>query len=164
MPVVRKVEGVFRRGAIIIITPTSAVITVTTVGFGPGRSIIQQVMLETVVLRPAERAGESQLEIVTPRQLGVPHHVMPHIVLPFLEKRPGGRAVQPTHPCASGRRKEKNGIEHLVDAPHGRRVGVESRITGMTAHVRTIVTYVGMHGEQMVLVFHVNQLLAFTPI
>ena len=163
MPVVRKVESVFRRGLVIIITPTSAVVTVAAVGFGPGRSIIQQVMLETVVLRPAERAGESQLEIVSPRQLGVPHHVMPHIVLPFLEKRPGGRAVQPTHPCASGRRKEKNGIEHLVDAPHGRRVGVESRITGMTAHVRTIVTHVGMHGEQMVLCFPRQPVIGIHP-
>ena len=88
---------------------------------------------------------------------------MPHIVLPFLEKRPGGRAVQPTHPCASGRRKEKNGIEHLVDAPHGRRVGVESRITGMTAHVRTIVTYVGMHGEQMVLCFPRQPVIGIHP-
>ena len=49
MPVVRKVESVFRRGLVIIITPTSAVVTVAAVGFGPGRSIIQQVMLETVV-------------------------------------------------------------------------------------------------------------------
>ena len=55
MPVVRKVESVFRRGLVIIITPTSAVVTVAAVGFGLGRSIIQQVMLETVVLRPAER-------------------------------------------------------------------------------------------------------------
>ena len=163
MPVVRKVESVFRRGLVIIITPTSAVVTVTAVGFGPGRSIIQQVMLETVVLRPAERAGESQLEIVTPRQLGVPHHVMPHIVLPFLEKRPGGRAVQPAHPCASGRGKEKSGIEHLVDASHGRRVGVESRITGITVRVRTVVTYVGMHGEQMVLCFPRQPVIGIHP-
>ena len=120
-------------------------------------------MLETVVLRPAERAGESQLEIVTPRQLGVPHHVMPHIVLPFLEKRPGGRAVQPAHPCASGRGKEKSGIEHLVDASHGRRVGVESRITGITVRVRTVVTYVGMHGEQMILCFPRQPVIGIHP-